>query len=399
MPRPLKDIVNTSPDKTKKTVRAAIIGCGKIADEHAGAIRSFAGSEICAVCDNEPLMAWQMAERLAIPAHYSDAAAMLKSEHPTVVHITTPPGSHYQLARLCLQSGANVLVEKPFALTAVEAADLIQLAETSGLKVTVGHNHQHSPVAVKLRELVRQGFLGGDPVHMESTFPYDLGSGPYAMALLGDKNYWVRKLPGGLAHNVISHGVSKIAEYFQDESPEVITWGGHSRTLRKLGETEIFDELRVIVAGKDGCTAYFTFSSQIKPGRHEFRLFGPKNFLVADYGHQVLIKGENKGYKSYLNFFAPPVLYGRQYLKNAWANFRAFLCRDFHMDTGRRRLVRAFYQSISEGTPVPISYHEILLTAKIMDAIFAHLREQRRSQSPVEAPAESPAESKTLTVR
>ena len=373
--------MNTSSDKKVLEIRAAIIGCGKIADEHATAIRSVPGSEVCAVCDNEPLMAWQMAERLGIPAHYANAEEMLRREKPAVVHITTPPQSHYKLARLCLELGCHVFVEKPFTLNANEAVELIQLAETKNLKVAAGHNHQWSPVAVKMRRLVQEGFLGGSPVHLESIFPYELGSGPYAKALLGDKSHWVRKLPGGLAHNVISHGVSKIAEFIQGDSPEVIAWGGQSRTLRGMGETEIFDELRVIVAGEDGGTAYFTFSSQIKPGRHELRVYGPKNFLIADYAHQSLIKGERKAYKSYLNFFAPPALYGRQHLKNAWNNLRAFLRRDFHMDTGRRRLVHEFYQSICAGTPVPISYHEIILTAKIMDSIFAQLQERTRGLS------------------
>jgi hypothetical protein len=43
------------------------------------------------------------------------------------------------------------------------------------------------------------------------------------------------------------------------------------------------------------------------------------------------------------------------------------------MDSGKKYLIEAFYRSILEDTPVPIPYREILLTAKIMDAIFGQL--------------------------
>ena len=355
------------------TIRVGIIGCGRIADEHADAIRWVPGAEICAVCDSEELMARQLAERCQSRQYFDDAGKMLASARPLVVHITTPPQSHFSLARLCLESGSHVFLEKPFTVTATEAEELVRLADERNLRLTVGHNHQHGHVATEMRRLIRQGFLGGAPVHMESTFCYDLGSAEYAMALLSDKTHWVRALPGGLMHNVISHGVSKIAEYLKGERPRVIVHGHISRALREVGERDIIDELRAIIYDEEGTTAYFTFSSQIKPGRHEFRVFGPKNFLIADHSHQILIRGLGKSYKSYLNSFVPPIRYGKQHLANGARNIRSFIRNQAHVDLGRRRLIAGFYRSITQGTPPPISTHEMLVTARIMDAIFASL--------------------------
>jgi len=354
------------------TIRVGIIGCGKIADEHADAIRYVPGAEICGVCDTEELMARQLAERCQVRQYFSDAAEMLAKAKPLVVHITTPPQSHYRLARMCLETGSNVFLEKPFTVTATEAKELIGLAGERKLKLTVGHNHQHSAVATEMRDLISQGFLGGPPVHMESTFCHDLGS-DYTMAFLGDKTHWVRALPGKLMHNVISHGICKIAEYLRGEQPKVIVYGQVSRPLRDRAEFEIIDELRAIIWDEEGITAYFTFSSQIKPGRHEFRVVGPKNFLIADHSHQILIKGTARSYKSYLNNFVPPFLYGIQHIANGARNVRMFIRNQFHADLGRRRLISGFYSSITMGTPPPISTREILLTARIMDAIFAQL--------------------------
>jgi len=58
---------------------------------------------------------------------------------------------------------------------------------------------------------------------------------------------------------------------------------------------------------------------------------------------------------------------------------RTFLARDFHAMSGMKYLIESFYRSIVQGTPVPIPYREILLTARIMDAIFDQLA-ARRSQ-------------------
>ncbi len=55
------------------------------------------------------------------------------------------------------------------------------------------------------------------------------------------------------------------------------------------------------------------------------------------------------------------------------------MARDFHPKTGMKYLIESFYRSIVEDTPVPIPYREILLTARIMDRIFAQLSSQQLS--------------------
>src|ERR1039457_7670683 len=108
-------------------LRVAIVGCGKIADAHAAQLQRIKGCEIVAVCDREPLMARQLFERFPIKACYSDLATLLRESRPDVVHITTPPGSHFDLARACLESGAHVYVEKPLTLYEREAHVLINI--------------------------------------------------------------------------------------------------------------------------------------------------------------------------------------------------------------------------------------------------------------------------------
>ena len=354
-------------------LRIAIVGCGKIADQHAMQIQRIKDCEIAAVCDREPLMAKQLCERFPIKQRFSDVTELLKQGRPDVVHITTPPESHFEVAKLCLEQGAHVYVEKPFTVYAEQAQELVELAEKKGLKLTVGHNEQFSHAARRMRTLVQEGYLGGAPVHMESYHCYSLSDPSYARALLGDRQHWVRRLPGKLLQNIISHGIARVAEFLTSSEPRVIAHGFTSPLLKQINEYEIVDELRVIISEEERTTAYFTFSTQMKPSIHEFRIYGPKNGLILDQDHELLIKIRGEKYKSYADKFIPPFVLAKQCVENLAINARLFLKKDFHMDSGMQYLIRSFYGSILENTPVPIPYREILLTARIMDCIFRRL--------------------------
>lgn len=359
-------------------LKVAIVGCGKIADSHAAQIQRIKGCEIVAVCDREPLMARQLYERFPIKGYFSDLTQLLDEARPDVVHITTPPASHFGIAKMCLERGSHVYAEKPFTINEEEARRLISLATERKRKITVGHDDQFSHVARRMRTLVQSGFLGDGPVHMESYYCYELGQTGYAGALLGDKRHWVRKLPGQLLHNIISHGIARIAEFLTSDSPRVIAHGFVSPLLKSWGEDEIIDELRVIIHDEGGATAYFTFSSQMRPSLHQFRMYGSKNGFVLDQDQETLIKFRGSQYVSYVEKFIPPVTMAQQYLRNLATNLRTFLARDFQMKAGMKHLIECFYQSILEDTPEPIPHREILLTARIMDTIFAQLNQGRR---------------------
>lgn len=353
-------------------LRASIVGCGKIADAHASQIQRIRGCEIVGVCDREELMARQLYERFHVRQYFNDLGRMLREVRPDVVHITTPPQTHFALARECLNQGCHVYVEKPFTLNFAEARELIGFAEKKGLKVTVGHDDQFRPAARRMRELVYSGYLGGQPVHMESYYGYEM-SGSYADALLNDKRHWVRGLPGGLMHNIISHGIARISEFLTTDLPQVKACGFVSPALTARGEAGIKDELRAIITEDGGTTAYFTFSTQMRPSLHQFRIYGPRNGLLLDQDNETLVRLTGKRYKSYLEQFIPPVDFARQYLGNLRTNLRLFLANDFHVKSGMKYLIQSFYYSVYEGAPLPIPYREILLTARIMDLIFEQM--------------------------
>ena len=268
-------------DKQSKT-RAAIIGCGFIADQHAAQLRELPSCEVVAACDTEELMAKQLADRFHIPNTFTDADEMLRKIRPDVVHITTPAQTHYPLGRRALEAGCHVYLEKPFTETAAEAESLIQMARQKRLRITTGHNLQFTPEAILMRELVKSGFLGGPPVHMESIQCYSHDEPTYGRIVLADPSHWVRRLPGSLSQNLISHGVSKIAEFLAGEDPQVISLSFSSPFLRGLGQTDIVDEVRATIQDERDTTAFFLFTTQFGAGSNELRLYGKSGTLVMD---------------------------------------------------------------------------------------------------------------------
>jgi predicted dehydrogenase len=359
-------------------LKVAIVGCGKIADSHAAQIRRIAGCEIVGVCDSELLMAKQLCARFPVKRYFSNLDELLNEVRPDVVHITTPPQTHFEIGRQCLEKGCHIFVEKPLTLDTDEAERLVALAQKADRKLTVGHDAQFSDVAIRLRKLVGEGYLGGAPVHLESTWCYELGDPVYAKALLGDKQHWARTLPGGLLHNIINHGIAKIAEFLSGDAPRVIADGFVSSFLKGLGEDKIVDELRVIIRDELGTTAYFTFSTQMRPSLHQFLIYGPKNGLLLDEDQRMLVKLRGDRYKSYAEHFIPPVAQAGRYFGNFVHNAGLFLAMDAHMDAPKKRLFEAFYRSIMDDAPLPISYREILLTSRIMDSIFEQIRTRQQ---------------------
>jgi predicted dehydrogenase len=349
----------------------AIIGCGMIADQHASCISKLSGCKIVAACDKEELMAQQLADRYHIAHIFTDFEEMLEVVRPAVVHITTPPQSHFSIGRKCLEAACHVYIEKPFTVTVAETEELLQLAESNNLRITVGHNLQFAPEAIRMRELVKAGFLGGPPVFIESIQCFSHDEPTYGKTVLGDPNHWVRQLPGSLLHNLISHGVSKIAEFIQGDQPTVISVSFRSPLIQQIGQTDIVDEVRAVIQDEKGTTAFFLFTTQFGVGSHELRLYGRTGNLVLDNDCRTIIRIRPSRQKSYMRYFFDPLIRAKECINNTFRNITLFARNEFHMDYGMKKLIDLFYNAIRDKKKAdPISHNEILRTARIMDAIF-----------------------------
>src|SRR5579862_340607 len=192
-------------------LRVAIVGCGKIADAHVEEIRKQANVELVGVCDRELLMAEQLSLRYGLPRHFSDFQTMLSELRPDVVHITTSPQSHLDLARSATSAGAHVFVEKPLTPDYPNSQALIDSVSEVQKKLTIGYSYYLDPISVALRKMISAGVLG-ELVHLESFLGYNL-SGPFGTVLLNDGGHWVHQLPGKLVQNSLDHLLIKVVEF------------------------------------------------------------------------------------------------------------------------------------------------------------------------------------------
>jgi predicted dehydrogenase len=272
-----------------------------------------------------------------------------------------------------LEAGCHVYLEKPFTLNAAEADELLRLADVGGLRITVGHNLQFSPEALRLRKLVHDGFLGGPPVHMECIQCYSHDDPTYGRAVLADPVHWVRRLPGSLLHNLVSHGVSKIAEFLDGDSPALMSISFSSPYLVEHKHSGIVDEVRAVLRDDRGTTAFFLFTTQFGVASNELRLFGRAGNLVLDNAYRTVVRIQPSAYKSYLRYFLAPLANAREQAHNTLVSIHQFARKEFQMDFGMRKLMELFYHAIREGGPDPITASEIRRTARIMDAIFCQM--------------------------
>ena len=140
-------------------VRVGLIGCGRIARVHRSYLQGLPRVEIVGVTDADELACRRFAGEFGLRG-FATVAELVERVHPDVVHVLTPPPSHAPLAIQLLESGINVLVEKPLAMGAAEADRVLEAARRSGRWVSVDHNRWFDPVVQRAARAVEWGTLG-----------------------------------------------------------------------------------------------------------------------------------------------------------------------------------------------------------------------------------------------
>jgi predicted dehydrogenase len=102
----------------------------------------------------------QFAAHFGLPAAHAGYEALVADPAVDLVYVATPHPWHYPNAALALEAGKHVLVEKPFTLNAVQARELVSLAESRGLLVLEAMWTRWLPHMVRLREIVAAGTIG-----------------------------------------------------------------------------------------------------------------------------------------------------------------------------------------------------------------------------------------------
>ncbi|MEX0746211.1 MAG: Gfo/Idh/MocA family oxidoreductase [Phycisphaeraceae bacterium] len=145
-----------------KKLRIAFIGAGGIAGAHIKALAKMDDVEIVALADVSEKSMHGHAEKLGLDTKhcYTDYQQMLDKVGPDAVSVCTPNGLHAPNSIAALKAGADVIVEKPMAMNADEARQMIDAARATGRKLVIGFQFRYDPRTAFIKQAAEAGTLG-----------------------------------------------------------------------------------------------------------------------------------------------------------------------------------------------------------------------------------------------
>ncbi len=358
---------------TEPRIKIGLVGCGQIADAHLQQIRHRQCADLVAVCDLEPLLARQAAERFEEPGQFTSVEQMLDQARPDIVHLTTPVQTHSPLTIQLLEAGVHVYVEKPFTVDAEEARAVIDVAERTGRLVCLGHDQLFDPTWLEACDLVASGAIGSVQ-HVESVLGYPI-DGPFGKLVSSEPDHWVRHLPGGLFQNTISHPLYRITEFLPDPNPQLwATWFNKTRGV------PFPTELRAHFRGED-VTGSLLFASTIEPRYRTTRIYGTQAGIEIDLESQIIRFDRRTRLPGAFSKVEAPLRLLGEAMRNVRRGFGRFVRAEGHYFSGMRELFCRFYGAILDGTQLPVSYDEVVRVTGLMDSMFAQCRMEDEERS------------------
>ena len=142
-------------------LKFALVGCGRIAKRHSELLGNniIDKASLVATCDTNSTKAKNIAAKYSIPS-YSDFHDMMKSVDVDVVVVLTESGNHAEHVVNLAQYGKHIVVEKPMALTLIDADRMIAACDDAGIKLFVVKQNRFNVPVLKLREALVAGRFG-----------------------------------------------------------------------------------------------------------------------------------------------------------------------------------------------------------------------------------------------
>jgi predicted dehydrogenase/nucleoside-diphosphate-sugar epimerase len=351
----------------------ALIGCGKMGLNHVKAIKACRTGRLVAVADpfGDPATV-----RSLLPndvTWFSSASELLKAVKPDVAHIATPPATHAELAMLCLAHGAHVYVEKPFTLQSAEANAVLGAAQLAGRSVCAGHQLLFEAPA---RGLIASLPMIGRVTHVESYFSFRT----------------VRKSRDG-------RSLMSPIEQLLDILPHPVytlldaLWASSTQTTPEVVALEVRPEGEVHAILRAGeATGVLIVTLRGRPIESYLRVVGTNGCLRADFVRGALTKLPGPGTNA-ISLVFNPYREAKQILFGSTRGFASRILEKSKGYPGMSELIEAFYESIRQGTPPPLSPSSIRQTVAICERVGDALR---RAEQELELRAETALAARAL---
>ena len=151
----------TPPSEAAPALRWGVLGTGWIADRFVRSLQRHTRQQLLAVGSRDPGRSAAFAAGHGLPRAYGSYERLVADPDLDVVYVATPHPAHHPCATLALEAGKHVLVEKPIALNAAQAADIARLATARGRFCTEALWTFFLPKFDVVRQLLDAGALGG----------------------------------------------------------------------------------------------------------------------------------------------------------------------------------------------------------------------------------------------
>ncbi len=351
--------------QSKTSLRVAIVGCGRVADQHVYAIQASKCAELVGVADVNRENAERLAKLGGVENIHVSLDDLLSSTPLDVVHVVTPPAYHYDYAKKILEHGVAAFVEKPFVFSADEAEDLYRRAAANNVLlcpdyIQIFHPHMQQAIA-----LVESGQLGR-VIHAECHMhldPADL-QGPEVQAARGI--HWSFGLPGGVLHNFISHPLSL-----------VLTFAGRLEEMKVRGTSfgtlpqGLVDHLAIQIQGSR-CTAAVTLSLAVKPGTFDVRVYCERGCITVNFDSQTMVVEALRPLPRAVNRGLASFAVAYQLTKQAAGNILRVVTGKLVPYAGLRVITARLYQSLLTSSPAPIAEELTLSVVRAEEIVFQH---------------------------
>ena len=143
-----------------KRIGMGIVGAGFVGPHHVDAVRRLGYVDVVAVAGSTQETAKKKADALGVPKAYGSYEALLDDPAVQVVHNATPNYLHYPVNAAAIAKGKHVVSDKPLAMTAAEAKQLLDQATKAGIVHAVTFNYRGNPLVQQARHAIARGDLG-----------------------------------------------------------------------------------------------------------------------------------------------------------------------------------------------------------------------------------------------